>query len=308
MSAKPAKPFRVSWSGLRRWEECRQKHLLTITRKTAAIEDGRNFLQGTVTDRIMRAWLEASGEGPSMASMVDEYFQRYAFDDPEYVIKWRGPNDPFIAKNTVRDAVRQLEPLLREHVLPHEYQPELSFNVPIDVPAPWGEGKFVTVELVGGIDVVVRRGAGKRRAFDLWDLKVTANDDYYRKVLGQLKFYGLVMETLTGQPPERVGLLQPLAKDKAPTYHFTDADRLEMVQRVTRMVHGMIAKEWDPKVQPDDECKWCSARGACPLFSTPIEEVRGSFTASFEAAADARRAARDSAKAARDRLSAAQPA
>jgi hypothetical protein len=282
-----ARPLQVSWSGLKRYEECKQKHKLVISGKSEPV-DGRVFLPGTVADRIMRAWLASENPRPGeMVRMVPAVFQKYAYDNPEYFIKWRSPNDPALVQNFVRSSLQALEPLLLKHVLPHGFIPELRFKVPITI--PWLDGTPTTIILVGGIDIVTM--TLDTRTFTLWDLKMTRSDDYARKVLGQLIFYSMAFSHMTDDntQPRSVGFMMPALKRPVVTYTVTDEQRAAMVSRVLRMAHSIWQRDWDTR-ETNDLCGRCEVRRLCPKFDIkPVRSEGGAMIASIDAAAARRR-------------------
>jgi hypothetical protein len=302
LSEGERKMLQLSWSGLRRHEDCKQRHLRVIQGKSSPLTDGRNFLPGTIADHIMRTWLESSNpQRGEMAAMVPEFFQRYAVDDPEYRINWRHARDKAQVRGFVYEVLKGLEPLLMEHVIPYEYAPELKFNTIIGM--PFLDGRPVPVRLIGGIDIVVRKwvpeAPGSKTLipqYIIWDLKATKNADYVRKVMGQLIFYDIAFGHWIGDSsqPRMAGLLMPAVKDKtAPSWSFTEDQRATMMSRIQAMCDSMWRREWEPKAKADSGCNICEVKWACDLFKVPTyRNESGKNVASFEAAAAARLSSR----------------
>jgi hypothetical protein len=275
----------ISWSGLKRYEECQQRHKLTISGKSE-VTDGRIFLPGTIADRIMRAWLESTDPQPGeMVKMVPKVFEKYAYDDPQYSIRWRSPDDPALVQNMIRRALKVLEPLLLEHVIPFGYAPELSFRVTIMI--PWLDGRLVPIDLVGGIDIVVLRGT----SYGIWDLKMTQSEDYWRKVLGQLIFYSIALSHLVGdaEQPRTAGLITPLLKSPKQVIDISQEQRDVMMQRIIRMATSMWQKRWEVR-EDNSICSRCDVKRSCPKFATPIHTNGAAKIASLSGAAATRRA------------------
>lgn len=295
MSLPPSqqRPVQISWSALRRAGECRQKNLRVLQGLSAPGQDGRLFLPGTVADRIMRAWLESpnpkSGE---MVKMVPAVFRKYAFDDTEYKIKWRGnaAMDQASVKNFIVKVLTGLEPLLYQHVLDHRFKPELMFRTTVGI--PFLDGRQVPVTLVGGVDIVVQMTSGTNEGkFIVWDLKATSSEDYARKVLGQLVFYHIALGHWLGDPSlmsGRAGLMMPAIEgQRDPLYDITPEMTATMMSRITRYAHLMWRRDFTPDKGPS-KCRYCEVKGACSAFKIPTALDSSSNLVSFEDVAAAR--------------------
>jgi hypothetical protein len=293
--------FTISWSGLRRYEECRQMHLRTIEGKTSGAANGRIFLPGTVADRVMREWLSVSDPEPGqMHDMVPAMLERYANPKTEAdrkdarVIKWRGDKneDRQRVLDFVIDVVDRLEPILMEHVIPHDYHPELKFEQIIGI--PYLDGRPVGVKLIGGIDIAVRLREPQYGLepgdFVLWDLKATQNDEYIAKVVGQGIFYDIAFGHWWGDvtQPKRFGFVAPALKEPVQWLTIDDQDRRAMLERVVRFAHGMWQGRWEPKAS-DEGCSMCEVRHVCDKFQVHMSsDDVGKHRASFAATAKAR--------------------
>lgn len=286
----------VSWSGLKRWEECGQRHLRVMQGKSIAAKDGRVFIQGTVADRIMRAWLSQPSQSPGeMVAMAEDYVRRLSMPDQDdahedaQVVRWRGDplTDRQLVTNFVREVVSELEPILEKYVLPHDYQPELSFRTPIFV--PYLDGNMTAVEMIGGIDIVVReRDTGD---YVLYDLKATKNPAYLNTVAGQAIFYDIAFGNWIGdqKQPIKFGFIAPAVKEKVVWAHITDDDRRVMMTRIVRFCQGQWRKEWDPK-KANSGCSECEVRHACVKWTvSSVKDSQEQNRASFMETARARR-------------------
>src|SRR4051812_23644526 len=143
----------VSWSRLKAWENCHQQVFRRLEGKSSRAVDGRIFLPGTVADRAMRAYLELDDPRPGhILDPVDEILEKHAFNDDQYIIKWRGnpAEDMAKVKAVVVNVLTNLEPILWREIIPHGYQAEVRFNTMIGI--PYLDGRIVGVELRGGID------------------------------------------------------------------------------------------------------------------------------------------------------------
>jgi CRISPR/Cas system-associated exonuclease Cas4 (RecB family) len=261
--------LQISWSGLQRYSECKQKHKLIISGKSLPTKDVRIFLQGTVLDRAMRGWLEDEAGGDTLKKRVETLFEHYADENPEGVIRWRGRQDRPLLLNKLRRAANELEPLLHELILPYDYEPELRFRTYINI--PYIDGTMSAVLLVGGVDVMVRKSQDPLH-LAFWDLKCTENENYWRKTLGQLLFYETALCANFGCSTEafdQIGLIQPLCKEKTVPVAFDEADRSTMMAKIIDMAHSMWRGEFEPK-ESDTGCSYCEVRHACDKFQLTL--------------------------------------
>lgn len=263
-------PLVLSWSALRTWEECRQKHKLTQTGKKNPAQDIRGYFHGTVVDRCMRAWLNDDDQKPGeMAAMVEDMIDACALEainTGDGVVRWKNRDDRQSMTAYCKELLTRLEPILYELVIPYDYQPELRFKTPIKL--PYLNGQPTTVFLAGGIDIVVRRSEDPP-IWCAYDLKGTQDDSYYKKVIGQGIFYDISIGHMFGSHCTEFALIQPMCKQRIVPVKITDDDRRNMMTRLERMAHAMWQKDWAPK-EDTKGCDRCEVRHACTKF-TPVQ-------------------------------------
>lgn len=283
--------IRISWSGLKRYEECGQRHLRNVRREVKSQQNGRIFLAGNVVDHSQRQFLNEGGKPGRLIELIPEWMDRLCDptdEDAEYIIKWQG--NPAADRKKVLDkcllAARRLEPILLEHVVPYTYEPEKKFKVWVGIPDPWGNR--VGIQLTGGIDIVVRDDDGN---FKLFDLKTTADKNYLRSSAGQAVFYDIAWGHWWGDraQPATFGFIAPLLTEKMIPIAVNDGHRRVMMQRIIKAAHGMIRDEWKPK-ESNSGCSWCEAQPWCPKFAlvTAKDDI-GRNRVSFAATAQARK-------------------
>lgn len=266
---------KISWSRLRDWSECSEKaHLLSQGLKSP-VTDYRNFFHGTVVDRCMRTWLDQDEPEPGqMAAASDRMFDaalEQAKADGDGVVKWRHPADQTSLRIWCRDLVTRLEPILYKEVIPYDYQPALRFKVPISVPRP--DGGLQRIWLRGEFDILCRaertvdqgRLEVAQHAYHIWDLKGTSDDQYWRKVTGQLVFYDIAVKVLLGEWPAKSGLIQPMCKQPVLSFTFTDEHRRQMLTRIVKMAESMWRNDHRPK-DSNAGCQVCPVKHACPKW------------------------------------------
>lgn len=290
----PPDPVTISWSGLKRWENCPQHQLRVILHQTEKQEKGRIFLPGTVCDLVQRRWLDSDNPQPGeMEQFVEDVFKE-TVEKGESKIKWKGNpvEDMNAVKAFCRKTVTRLEPWLMEHVLPYDYQPEVKFRAHMEVPSLC-EGMTGPVKMIGGIDILVRDDQGK---FRLYDLKVTQNPDYIRSTLAQLIFYDIAWGVIQGDfyHANEWGFVTPALDDQIMIPITVDReDRQVMLSRIIKYSQGVWRDNWAPKAD-DAGCNWCEAKGFCDKFKVvPIADENGKMRVSFDQAAAQKRAARE---------------
>jgi|SRR3954463_14794935 len=255
--------FKVSWSSLQRWEMCKQRNYLVLQGLTAPGKDARNFLAGNIIDSVQKEWLD--NPVGSMDAMVDEHMEKAIVASEERgTIKWRSKNDKHNINVNCHNAAKQLQPILEARVLPYDYEPAKRFYTPVKIRKP--DGEVSEIILRGEFDLLVRDNDGR---FIVWDLKTTADNDYWKKTLGQLVFYDLVIYSMFGQPPVKTGFIQPLCDEQVKEFYFDDSHRAEMWGRI----HSMMQSEWvgdhTPKVD-NAGCSWCEVNHACSKFKRKL--------------------------------------
>lgn len=258
----------LSWSRLRTHEECRQKGYLSRTGRKPTIDNYRNFFPGTVVDRVVREWLlNSPQDNPGkMPSMVEEIVERELENVPKEggVISWRNSSDKGMVIADCKEAVTKIEPDLNKFVVPFDYTPDFSFKAPIFVKRP--DGGKEKIVLNGYMDILVRDNQDR---FMIWDVKMTRDNGYWRKTVGQLMFYDLALQVLYGQGAEATGLLQPMCDNRYPHFRFTDEDRAQMRQRIVLMANDIMNNVTTPR--PDTTlCTYCNVRHACEKFQPVV--------------------------------------
>lgn len=257
--------FKVSWSSLQRWELCKQKDYLVRQHLASPHKDVRNFLAGNIVDRIQRDWLNNPIPGV-MHTWVDDYMERCIAESEESgTIKWRNKNDKTEIKKFCVEVTKDLEPILMARVLPYEYEAGKRFYTPVKIKKP--DGEIVEIILRGEFDLLLRDPVDGK--FQVWDLKTTKDNDYWKKTLGQLVFYDLVVISMFGQPPSKTGLIQPACDEQIKEFTFDNSHRAEMWGRITAMMQAEWAEDHTPK-SDNAGCNFCEVNHACAKFQKKL--------------------------------------
>lgn len=258
------KPLSISWSALRNHAECKQKSALLRAGKRGPAKDIRAYFHGMVADKIMRDWLaDPHRSAGAMAEQVDTYITdcaQQAVNDGDGIVRWRHAQDRAELRRFCVELLTRLEPLLRQIVLPYEFHSAYSFRQPVTIPDL--AGKPTTIFLRGEMDLLTREPEG----WAVWDLKATADTQYWRKVVGQLLFYDLAVLAEHGRPTIRVGLIQPMCSAPTLQWQVTDDQRRGIWSAILTMAHDIWRNDQTCK-SGTDGCIYCDVRHACPRFS-----------------------------------------
>lgn len=272
MDTYEGRPLRLSWSRLRTHGECPAKGQLLSEGKKSPITDIRGYFHGTVVDQCMRRWLSQDDPQPGqMLAWVDEIFakaEKDARESGDGQVRWKFAGDKAETLEFCRECVKRLEELLFKVCLPYEWDPAVRFAVPLTIPDVDDNPR--RIELIGEIDLLVSMPDGQ---VIVWDLKATRDDGYWRKVLGQLTFYNIVVaimraqdEAFTGDPwPTAAGLLQPMCAEQDPVFTFAQEDYAQMFGRINALARDI----WRGNIYPKADnagCQYCEVRGSCPKF------------------------------------------
>lgn len=265
---------RISWSSLRTHDECKQKSHLARTKKLALLDDKRGFFPGTVTDRVVRNWLNDDpaanlGIMPDMVAATVDIERKALSDRDEGVVRWRGVEDKKKIIQECREAVTLIEPALLKYVVPFEYQADFHFEAPLFAlnPRTGARGRIL---LNGYMDILVR---DDKQRWWVFDVKHTRDNSYWRKTVGQLGFYDLAIELMFGQSTALTGLLQPLCSEKMKPYKPTPESRAQLMQRVLGMARDIWSGIQTP-VTGNGPCSYCPTRHACVKFQ-PVRDAKG---------------------------------
>lgn len=255
-------PVRISWSSLRVHGECRQKSYLMRSGKSSAGKDLRSYFHGMVVDRAMVDWLHNPRRtAGAMKTAVDDLIDSVAeeaLETGDGVVRWRHRRDRAELREFCVELVDRLEPILVDRILPYPFQVRRRFAVPVTM--PYLDGTPATVTLTGEMDLLL-----DNNGWEIWDLKGTRDNDYWRKVLGQLIFYDLANLCLHGVPSRLTGLIQPMCTEPVVEFVITNDQRAVMWTRIQAMAsdiwsHNVACKE------TTGGCNWCEVKHACPRY------------------------------------------
>lgn len=194
--------------------------------------------------------------------MVDDIMEKEedAIAEGRGSLQWKSIEDRDNVRRECIEAVKLIEHPLLQLVVPYDYEADFRFQIPMDLPHP--HGGYGQVVLNGAMDIIVRDRYGQ---YQVWDVKHTKNNDYWRKTEGQLTFYDLVVKEMFGVGTTVSGLLQPLCKDPVKGFEITEDKRSQLLQRIMAMASDL----WNDDVAPRTDnryCGYCAVKHACPKF------------------------------------------
>lgn len=265
---------------MRTHEECHQKSFLQREGKRAKVSNIRNFFAGMVVDQIMRDWLDNPliRQGDKAALVVATMDE---MEDVERgrgnMVRWRDAADRKQIRDFCVELVTRLDPILAEQVLPYRYEHGKWFKVPMTLPGLNGQPRDIL--LTGEMDLLVWDDGPI-----VWDLKGTADDQYYRKVIAQLTFYDLAVWFSSGQKSRFVGLMQPMCSERLLVWEVSDHARAELMNRITRYAHDVWSNEKTCK-DGTAGCNWCDVRHACVRYQQPSLDAFGELADGLRKAA-----------------------
>lgn len=274
------KALRVSWSSLRNYEECKERSYLHRQGKRAKVSNIRNFFAGMCVDSIMRDWLD----NPLLRETDPAQLVRVAMDSMEdsergkgNMVRWRDAADRQTVADFCTELVTRMNPILAQHVLPYPYEHGKWFKVPLDIFDQ--HGVLRPILLTGEMDLLVDNGGPV-----VWDLKGTADDQYWRKVVAQLTFYDLAVWISSQRKTRFVGLIQPMCTERIKAFEVTDDARRDLMIRIQRYAHDAWAGERGC-TEDTSKCHWCDVKHACTRFQQPSMDVFGDLAAGLRNAA-----------------------
>lgn len=219
----------VSWTALRGATEKR--------RHTYGNGLGRikTFFPGNVADGVMRTWLR----DPSVAMVclvADEMSRREAdLEEIGTPIKWKSAVERLKVADTCERLATRLEPILTERVLPYRYDCGLRFRTDV-LPVPDTDYRFT---MVGEADLVVYRDS----EFQVFDLKATTNESYWRSTAGQLVFYAISLSMSQGLTPVGAAIIQPLCANRWVSVDIGEAAQRDLLSTLFRYVARSSERE-----------------------------------------------------------------
>lgn len=253
----------ISWSQLRTHEECARRAKLQREGRRSPASDLRSYFPGMVVDHIMERWLDdPNRQTGGMVAMVADAIDsvaKNAASTGDGIVRWKHTTDRDDVYNFCAELLKRLEPILVRLILPHPFDGHRRFKVPVQV--PYLDGTPVRIYLSGETDLRTREDEGH----SIWDLKGTADNSYWRKVLGQLVFYDVAEWFETKAQPRRVGLIQPMCDTPVLQWTVSDDQRRIMVARITSYATA-VWRDDAPYKKDTHGCTFCNVRHACSRF------------------------------------------
>lgn len=256
----------VSWSRLKTWEHCKQKAWIQSNGFKSPTANTRVFFRGTVTDRILRTWLQDEGRQPDqMVGMVEEYVdlcEQEQKDQGTGIVRWKSPTDKAESIVWCKDLLAKVEPLMADMVVPYLPNVYADKHLRAKVTIPDLEGNPKEIQMIGILDILI----DSPEFLAVYDLKATADEAYWKKTIMQLVFYTIMLEALDYSTPNATALIQPMCKEQVKYIDITDQHRMALMQKIVSYAHSVWAADFSPKESDAGCLNWCEVAHACVKF------------------------------------------
>lgn len=267
----------VSWSKIKTYEHCKQKaHLQSKGFKNPSA-NVRVFFRGTVTDRVLREWIQdPNRELGQMSSMVDEYIELCEQEHKTKgtgIVRWKSPTDKTESSEWCKELLTTLEPIMQEMVLP--YVPHVSadkyYKARVTIPGLDGEPR--DIQMVGILDILI----DSPDFLAIYDLKATEDESYWKKTIMQLVFYHIIIQSATGRTPNATALIQPKCVEQVKFLEITQQHELNLMEKVISYAHSVWREDFAPKESDAGCLNWCEFKNSCEKFNKKDESGRLSW-------------------------------
>ncbi len=256
----------VSWSKLRAWDHCKQKAHLQSQGIHNKSTNTRVFFKGTVADRILRDWVKDTNRQPGiMPGMVDEYFdlcEKEQIDNGAGVVRWRHINDRVESADWCRELLTTAEPLVNSLLVPYFPDVYADKYLTADVVIPGLDDTPTKIRLLGYLDILINTPD----FFAIYDLKATADENYYKKTIMQLVFYYILAASSYKRIPDVTALIQPMCREQVKYIVINDEHVLTLMQKIIAYAHSVWRQDFTPKASDAGCLSWCEVSHACAKF------------------------------------------
>jgi hypothetical protein len=260
------KMLSVSWSRLKTWEHCKQKAWLQSGGFKSPTANTRVFFRGTVTDRILRTWLQDENrQSEQMPSMVEEYIElceQEHKDQGTGIVRWKSPTDKQESVEWCKDLLTNIEPIVQELVVPYLPDVYADKHLKAKITIPDREGNPKEILMIGILDILI----DSPEFLAVYDLKATADESYWKKTIMQLVFYTIMLEASGYKSPDATALIQPMCKEQIKYIDITDQHRMALMQKIVAYAHSVWAADFSPKESDAGCLNWCEMAHACVKF------------------------------------------
>jgi hypothetical protein len=256
----------VSWSRLKTWEHCKQKAWLQGNGFKNPTANTRVFFRGTVTDRVLRTWLQDENRQVNqMSGMVEEYIelcQQEQKDQGTGIVRWNSPTDKQESIVWCQDLLTKIEPIVQDLVVPYLPDVYADKHLRAQVTIPGLDGEPRDIMMIGILDILI----DSPDFLAVYDLKATADESYWKKTIMQLVFYSIMLESSGYRAPDATALIQPMCKEQIKHIEITDQHKMALMQKVVSYAHSVWAEDFAPKESDAGCLNWCEVAHACVKF------------------------------------------
>lgn len=256
----------VSWSRLKTFDHCRAKAKLQSQGIKSPSTNLRVFFRGTVTDRILRDWIQDPDRDTwKMSDRVDEFIQLCEQENKDRgsgIVRWKSGTDKAESSVWCQQLLDNSEPLLRDLVIPYFPDVYADKHLKADIIIPGLDGQSRKIRLIGILDILI----DSLDMLAIHDLKATENENYYKQTIMQLVFYWIMVKENYGRIPNKTSLIQPMCKEKIKSITVTDEHVLNLMNKIVNYAHAVWKDEMFPKESDAGCLTWCEVSHACSKF------------------------------------------
>lgn len=256
----------VSWSKLKTWEHCKQKAWLQSGGYKSPTANTRVFFRGTVTDRILRTWLQdenrLTGQMPGMVEEYIELCEQEHKDQGTGIVRWKSPTDKQESVEWCKDLLTRIEPIVEDLIIPYMPDVKADQHLRATVSIPGLDGEPRDISMIGILDILI----DSPEFLAVYDLKATADESYWKKTIMQLVFYSIIIEASGHRSPDATALIQPMCKEQIKYIQITPAHQASLMQKVVSYAHSVWAADFAPKESDAGCLNWCEVSHACVKF------------------------------------------
>jgi hypothetical protein len=258
--------LKVSWSRLKTWEHCKQKAWLQSTGHRNPSGDVRVFFRGTVTDRILREWLQDDNRDSwSMADRVEEFVslcQQEQLESGSGIVRWKSGTDKQESIEWCKTLLDNSVPLLNSLVVPYLPDVEADKHLKTDIIIPGLDGTPRKIQMIGILDIFI----DAPELLAIYDLKATENENYYKTTIAQLVFYHVMVKGKYRRAPSKTALIQPMCQEKIKPLEITEQHELNLMHKIIDYAHSIWRNDVSPKESDSGCLNYCDVSHACEKF------------------------------------------
>lgn len=251
MTPNPFKknPISISYTGWKRYRECKQKHFLVMTGQRPDKVDERNFLNGQVLHKVLERWFSNDEPASWIADQAQTVWDEYVAK--KYII-FKSAADRIELLDRCLSWGSKLAVMIDDLGLDkYQCKSELQLERYITV-------RDTKVRLHGFLDILAPVSGSIEAVLDLKCSASRGVMDPY-----QLVFYSLLLED--DDDIVRYGSFILPALDDVVTHQIGAEHRQYLMRQLVAMAESILDDEFEPSPETAN-CYWCEVKAACPVM------------------------------------------